>query len=494
MKRIHTLLAIRCGLLFAASTCFAQMYTVTDLGTLGGDISVAYGINASGQVVGWSLTGGGDPSSGLSIHAFRTAPNRPINLATDDLGTLGGPFPYSVAYGINDSGDVVGGSYTSANTPGFCCIQHAFRTAPDRPIAPTTDDLGTLGGSNSTAYAINNAGQVVGDSDNGRDTCPTPHGSSPAQRAFRTAPNSPINPTADELGTLEGCWSVAQSINGSGQVVGMAQNKDGFLRAFRTAANEPINPATDDLGTLGGGTYSVANSINAFGQVVGYSSISADDANHGFRTAANAPINPFTDDLGPIAEAIYPAQPSPATGINNYGQVIGGSPAFVFGGGVMNVLDDLIPADSGWKLIMAYGINDTGQIVGMGAPGGASGYGVGRAYLLTPIYRAVVQQPINSDGSSVFEAKGGKIPVKFRLTQYNAQTCNLLPATISITRAADGKLRTVSEHKYGRGTSFKIKGCQYHYKLATKNLRAGVYRADISINGIMVGHAVFALR
>ena len=73
-----------------------------------------------------------------------------------------------------------------------------------------------------------------------------------------------------------------------------------------------------------------------------------------------------TDDLGPIAEAIYPAQPSPATGINNYGQVIGGSPAFVFGGGVMNVLDDLIPADSGWKLIMAYGINDTGQIVAHG--------------------------------------------------------------------------------------------------------------------------------
>ena len=105
MKRIHTLLAIGCGLLFAASTCFAQMYTVTDLGTLGGDISVAYGINAS------------EPGSWLVVDRRWRPVFRPIQympsarLRTDRLisprttsGTLGGPFPYSVAYGINDSG------------------------------------------------------------------------------------------------------------------------------------------------------------------------------------------------------------------------------------------------------------------------------------------------------------------------------------------------------------------------------------------------------
>jgi len=42
------------GLLLAASTCFAQMYTITDLGTLGGDYSRACGINSFGQVVGHS--------------------------------------------------------------------------------------------------------------------------------------------------------------------------------------------------------------------------------------------------------------------------------------------------------------------------------------------------------------------------------------------------------------------------------------------------------
>jgi hypothetical protein len=84
--------------------------------------------------------------------------------------------------------------------------------------------------------------------------------------------------------------------------------------------------------------------------------------------------------------------------------------------------------------------------------------------------------------------------VKFRLTQHNARTCNLLPATLAITRASGGKLRSVDENEYGRGSSFKITGCQYHYNLVAKELGAGVYRADISINGIMVGHAVFAVK
>jgi probable HAF family extracellular repeat protein len=39
---------------------------------------------------------------------------------------------------------------------------HAFRTAPNAAINPATDDLGTLGGTNSTGVAINTSGQVVG--------------------------------------------------------------------------------------------------------------------------------------------------------------------------------------------------------------------------------------------------------------------------------------------------------------------------------------------
>lgn len=68
-----------------------------DLGTLGGQNSYAFSINASGQVVGQSET------DSNQTHAFLYS-----NGAMSDLGTLGGDF--SAAWGINDAGDVAGAS------------------------------------------------------------------------------------------------------------------------------------------------------------------------------------------------------------------------------------------------------------------------------------------------------------------------------------------------------------------------------------------------
>ena len=72
---------------------------MTDLGTLGGDYSCAFGINDAGQVVGHPRLATG------SIHAFITGPD---GVGMTDLGTLGGD--YSYASGINDAGQVVGES------------------------------------------------------------------------------------------------------------------------------------------------------------------------------------------------------------------------------------------------------------------------------------------------------------------------------------------------------------------------------------------------
>jgi probable HAF family extracellular repeat protein len=66
-----------------------------------------------------------------------------------DLGTLGGA--ESNALAINDAGQLAGAAETATGA------WHAVLWAGGAPT-----DLGTLGGSRSAALALNNAGQVAG--------------------------------------------------------------------------------------------------------------------------------------------------------------------------------------------------------------------------------------------------------------------------------------------------------------------------------------------
>ena len=126
--------------------------------------------------------------------------------------------------------------------------------------------------------------------------------------------------------------------------------------------------------------------------------------------------------------------------------------------------------------------------------------GAQHAFLLNPVvtYEAYVQKPINPDGSSLFNASRGVIPVKFRLSLNRAATCQLPPATISLTRTAGARLGTVDTSTYrlapDRSANFRISGCQYIYNLDAHSLGAGAYRVDIKINNAVVGHGVFALK
>ena len=63
-----------------------------DLGTLGGSTSLAFGVNDAGQVVGAAATAGN-----LASHAFLYSRGR-----MTDVGTLGGHI--SVAWAINELG------------------------------------------------------------------------------------------------------------------------------------------------------------------------------------------------------------------------------------------------------------------------------------------------------------------------------------------------------------------------------------------------------
>jgi hypothetical protein len=113
-------------------------------------------------------------------------------------------------------------------------------------------------------------------------------------------------------------------------------------------------------------------------------------------------------------------------------------------------------------------------------------------------YVTEIQQPINSDGTSVFNVRRGVVPVKFTLTQGGVATCELPPATIAVSRTGGGVIGEVNESLYSgnadSGSNFRIDNCQYVYNLNSRALGVGIYRVDISINGQVVGSATLELR
>ena len=115
-----------------------------------------------------------------------------------------------------------------------------------------------------------------------------------------------------------------------------------------------------------------------------------------------------------------------------------------------------------------------------------------------PAYAAQIQQPINSDGSSVFSVRRGVVPVKFTLTLNGSSTCTLPPAIIGVTRTSGGTIGSIDESVYvgsaDTGSNFRIDSCQYVYNLSASALGVGTYRVDILINGQVVGSGIFQLK
>jgi len=338
-----------------AFTADPPKYTVIDLGSFGGSSAAANDINDLGQIVG----GSSYPGDVIS-HAFRiSAP--PITLASD-LGTppsMVATGAYAGAGEINNSGQIAGVA-TPMGSVGPLIPAKAYLIPPAGDFS-TGIDIGSLGGNYTNANGMNSLGQIVG-----RSTFP----SESPWHAYRWTPGSGMV----DLGALGGQYSEAWDINDLGQVVGVAENSVRMNRAFRTSPNSTINPG-DDLGTLAGSDTG-AYVINNVGQVAGISYVPADHTSHIFRTAPNAPINPLTDDFGPCCGGWFPGP----FDMNDHGDIVGSG--YLIKGDTRYELNSLIPPGSGWDLIYGSGINEAGQIVGGGLYNGSNYY---HAFLLTPV-------------------------------------------------------------------------------------------------------------
>ena len=212
-------------------------------------------------------------------------------------------------------------------------------------------DLGTLGGKFYTrAYSMNNRGQVVGASkrnDSGK------------HQAFLWEDG-----VMKDLGTLGRSVSSAVAINDAGQIVGSASvraRRHGVYHVF-VWENDVMTDIFDNVETASGLIHGSASDINESGHIAG----SWKDPATGSATRAFLWEDGTMTDLGTLG-----GNTSHATGVNDYGQVVGFSStasgtsarastrAFLWENGTMTRLGTL-----GDNYTVAKDINNSAQVVG----------------------------------------------------------------------------------------------------------------------------------
>jgi probable HAF family extracellular repeat protein len=283
---------------FQAFRTNAALTTITKLSGLEGSSgNQSNAINDAGLITG--------------ISVFERT-NRPVKFFPNGDAEYLGEFSENgrgSGFGINNNNVVVG---AAGDNDG---ITHAFIHTPGDDNLQRLDVDAT---GESEAYGINDSGTVVGQREIYRP------GALEGPRGFRLQ-----NGEVEDIGTIEGGdFSGAYAVNESGVATGYATFADNGLQ--HAILSQPGNPTPQDLGALPGGNNSVGYALNDSGVVVGESE--------------------FEFDFG--------------------GSTTPESHAFIYTpDGDMVDLNDLIPANSGWILESATGINNKGQIVGYGRIG-----------------------------------------------------------------------------------------------------------------------------
>jgi len=309
-------------------------YLLTDIGTLGGARSFAYGINDSGQVVGSSSIRGDALQHAFVYSNGKMTDLSPVN--SQDLTTVG-------PVAINNAGHIATG-----------LIENGIYV----PVIldSTNNSLSLLGSLRGvTPYGFNGVATSVNDFDNAVGYS---YVNGITRHAFLYSGG-----VITEIGSFGG-YSAALAINNGNVIVGFASYQEaGVAHAFVYSDHV--------MKDIAPGTESYANDINNRGQVVGNFLTADRHKFHAFLYRGDR----FTD-LGFAGTPLAVNDEGYIVGTMN---VLGKQHAFVYENGRAVDLNAAIPPRSGWELTCASDINNLGQIVGYGIV-----HNTFRAFLLTP--------------------------------------------------------------------------------------------------------------
>ncbi|MFM8469407.1 MAG: hypothetical protein ACKODH_05475 [Limisphaerales bacterium] len=306
---------------FGAAPAHGQgnFYQLADLGLLGAPGDKPAALNRAGVAVGTRTPPGRDTSFSRAF------------IYTNAFHELGQPGVLTFASDLNELGDTVG--WSRLIQAGGQQLDRAVLWQKGQQIP-----LGTLGGANSRAFALNERADITGAAQitNG------------AFHAFLYKQNQ-----MEDLGTLGGRNSFGHAVNSAFDVAGVAETAQQLRHAFLYTGGK-----MRDLGTLGG-FLSQANGLNEAGDVVGFAQNTAGQSRAFLYTKGKLA------DLGTLG-----GPGSFANAVNNRQHVVGAAQlpngehrAFLWRDGKLWDLNQFLPPNSGWFLLEATDINESGQIL-----------------------------------------------------------------------------------------------------------------------------------
>jgi hypothetical protein len=357
-----------------------------------------WGVNNSGTAVGFAnkyVSGTQKGDRAVRWDASGTAATELGNLGTGSSGST-----YTHAYAVNDAGTAVGVAYryVSGTNKGYRAVRW--------DASGTAIELGNLGTDNSgstgaDAYAVNNAGTVVGSAEKYIG------GTNKGQRAVRWDASGTAATELGDLGTNSSGYTTARAyaVNDAGTAVGSANKYvSGTNKGDRAVRWDGSGTAATELGNLGtdssGVTFVQAVAVNAAGTAVGRGNKYVSGTANGTRAVRWDASGTVAIELGDLGTSSSGGTNAEATAVNAAGTAVGYATKFVSGtskgsravrwdasGTAATELANLGTNSSGSTYAVAYAVNDAGTAVGS-TEKYISGTSVG--------YRAVIWLPDTS--------------------------------------------------------------------------------------------------